>query len=336
VLWSSRKAGTPVVLVCLTLFPDVTQSMLIAAPNRLTATECDGRRENMFPETTAGTLSLMEPDECSARSMRLSDFVAYVDESGSGGPVFVVGSLLAKPDQWSLFVDCWQGVLAAPPAIPDFHLTESHGLSPESYQQKIETLIGVINAYVLRGDLVVIHAEQYKAIFAKKIGITRDTPEFQGYITIMAQVASYMKTVEEKIEFIFDYIDDTHFLEVLEAHRKFKEICPFPAVREKFGSDPIRGDDKLLLPLQAADLWTGLMRRSYEGDKPAQSLLKKIDITNTCMVFDEPTLLKHWNGSVSQIPDLALRLELGVFYEPRKQRSARLASARKRLKSTPG
>jgi hypothetical protein len=266
--------------------------------------------------------------------MRLSDFVAYVDESGRGGPVFVVGSLLAKPDQWSLFVDRWQGVLAAPPAIPDFHLTERHGLSPKHYQQKIESLIEVINEHILRGDLVVIHVEQYNAIFAKKISVTRDTPEFQGYVWIMAQAASYMQTSGGEIEFVFDYMDDTHFLEVLEAYRKFKEICPFPAVRERFGSDPIRGDDKVILPLQAADLWAGLMRRSYEGDKAAQRLLKKIEITDTCAVLDEPTLLKHWSRSVSQIPDLALGLEVGAFYEGRKRRSARLATPRKLLTST--
>jgi hypothetical protein len=121
----------------------------------------------------------------------------------------------------------------------------------------------------------------------------------------------------------------------VEAHRKFNEICPFPAVRERFGPDPIRGDDKVILPLQAADLWVGLMRRSYEGDKAAQRLLKKIEITDTCTVLDESTLLKHWNRSVSQLPDLALGLELGAFHEQRQQRSARLASARKRLKPAP-
>ena len=248
----------------------------------------------------------------------------------------MVGSLLGKPDQWSLFGDCWQGVLATPPAIPDFHLTECHGLSSEDYQHKIEALIGVINAHVLRGDLVITHAEQYKTIFSKKMGITRDTPEFQGYIWIMAQVAYYMKIAEGKINFIFDYMDDTHFLTVVEAHRKFKEVCPFPAARQRFGSDPIRGDDKILLPLQAADLWVGLMRRSYDGDKAAQSLLKKIAITDTLTVLDEATLLKHWNGSVSQMPDLAIGLELGAFYEGKKRRSARLAPARKLLRSTSG
>jgi hypothetical protein len=263
----------------------------------------------------------------------LSNFVAYVDESGSGGPVFVVGSLLAKLDQWSSFIVCWRSVLATAPAIPDFHLTESHGLSPENYHQKIEALIEVINAHVSRGDLVLIHAEQYKSIFAKKIGVTRDTPEFQGYITIMAQVASYMKTSQGKIDFVFDYMDNTHFLEVIEAHREFRKICPFPAVRERFGSDPVRGDDKLILPLQAADLWVGLMRRSYEGNKSAQSLLKKINICDTCTVLDEPTLRKHWNRSLSQIPDLALGLRVGAFYEGKKQRSARLAPARKLLKA---
>jgi hypothetical protein len=271
--------------------------------------------------------------EAVTQATDVSEFVAYVDESGNGGRVLVVGSLLAEPDQWSVFVDCWRGVLAAPPAIPDFHLIDRHGLLPDDYTRKIESLIKIINEHVLRGDLVIIHAEQYKAIFANKIGITRDTPEFQGYITIMAQVTSYMKTAEGKISFIFDYMDDTRFLEVVEAHRKFKDVCPFPAVREKFGPDPTRGNDKRLLPLQAADLWVGLMRRGYEGDKDAQALLKKINIPDTCTVLNEATMLKHWNRSVSQISDLAFGLEVGAYYERKKRRSARLADARRILKS---
>jgi hypothetical protein len=77
------------------------------------------------------------------------------------------------------------------------------------------------------------------------------------------------------------------------------------------------------------------MRRSYAGDKAAQSLLKKIAITDTCRVLDEATLLKHWNRSVSQMPDLTIGLELGAFYEGKKRRSARLAPARQHLRSTP-
>ena len=95
-------------------------------------------RENMPSETAIETLSRMDCDGARQGGRGLSDFVAYVDESGSGGPVFVVGSLLAKPDQWSSFIYRWQGVLAAPPAIPDFHLTERHGLSPENYHKKLK------------------------------------------------------------------------------------------------------------------------------------------------------------------------------------------------------
>jgi hypothetical protein len=94
----------------------------------------------------------MERRGRSEGARNLSDFVAYVDESGSGGPVFVVGSLLAKPDQWSLFVDRWGDVLAAPPAIPDFHLTESHGLSSENYRQKIDFPIELKQAVQLERE----------------------------------------------------------------------------------------------------------------------------------------------------------------------------------------
>ena len=151
-------------------------------------------------------------------------YVAYIDESGTSGPVFVVGALLAKPDRWLAFADEWRTVLAAPPAIPRFHLSDPQGLSPEDHQRKIDELTKVINKYVERGDLVVIHVDQYKAIFGRKIGITRDNPLFQGYIHMMAQCACFLPDTGAKIDLVFDYIDNTHYLEVLDVHRRFKQI----------------------------------------------------------------------------------------------------------------
>src|SRR2546421_6987084 len=76
------------------------------------------------PEPIVETLSLMEPRARPERIKRLSDFVAYVDESGNGGPVFVAGSLFAQPGQGAVVPHRWRGGFAAPPAPPDFSPTQ--------------------------------------------------------------------------------------------------------------------------------------------------------------------------------------------------------------------
>jgi hypothetical protein len=115
----------------------------------------------------------------------------------------------------------------------------------------------------------------------------------------------FLPDTDAKIELVFEYIDNTHYLEVLDVHRRFKRIFLLPDIKERFGREPSRGDDKRVLPLQAADLWVGLMRRAYEGDKNAAISVKKFEIPSKCFVYDEPTLMAYWNNSKQKIPDLA-------------------------------
>jgi hypothetical protein len=259
-------------------------------------------------------------------------YVAYVDESGNGGPVFAVGGLLAKPDQWRRFSDQWQSVLDARPSIPHFKFSNRQALSIQEHRAKIDALIEVINGgLVERGDLILVHVAQYKAFFGEKMGATYDNPFYQGYVHVMQQSALHLPDPEGKIDFVFDMIDDTQYLELLKAHRRFKEICPNQDVKRRFGREPVRGDDEEVLPLQAADLWVGLMRRSYEGDNNSADLLNEITITNRCFVWDEPHLQQLLVNLQTDIP----LIESGIFYESPKRRSSRLAPARNLLRRKP-
>jgi hypothetical protein len=259
-------------------------------------------------------------------------YVSYVDESGKGGPVFVVGGLTAKADpSWLDFSTEWRRILDLPPCIPYFHLSESQGLSEEEHDRKITALIELINCFVERGDLLVIHVEQYKAFFRGKIGTTFDNPFHQGYIHIFQQCAVELPDPNGKVDFVFDQLGDTEYLELLSAYRTFKEICPNPAVKKRFGEEPIRRNDEIVLPLQASDLFAGLMRRAYEGDRVSFSYLKKITIDNRAFQWDERALGELYAKSQARAPGLGLEL----FYEGKKMRSKRLGDARKLLRSAP-
>ena len=255
-------------------------------------------------------------------------YVGYIDESGKGGPVFVVGALTATPDRWKAFSEEWQSILDTPPRLPYFHLSDPQGLSPQSIAHKVARFIEVINASVERGDLVLIHVEQYKAFFARKATATRDQPFHQGYVHIMQQCALHLPNPNSTIDLVFDEIDDTSYLELVVAYHRFKKICPDPAVAARFGAEPIRRKDEFVLPLQAADLWVGLMRRTYEGDSPAAGDLKKIKVPNRAFIWDEPNLRKLQASSEAHTPGFGL----GHFYEDKKERSKRLKPARKKLR----
>jgi len=233
-------------------------------------------------------------------------YVAHIDESGKGGPVFTVGGLSAKAEQWMIFSDQWQHVLDEAPSIPFFKYSDRQGLSEQAHHKKIDGLIEIINSLVARGDLGLIHVGQYKAFFRGKIGATFDNPFHQGYMHIITQCAIHLPDPNGKIDFVFDQIDDTQYLELLDAYRRFKEICPDPAVKRRFGQEPIRRDDKEVLPLQAADLWAGLMRHAYEGDRGAAAYLKKITVPNRCFVWDEEQLAELWGRSKARTPQLGL------------------------------
>ncbi len=193
-------------------------------------------------------------------------YVSYIDESGKGGAVFVVGGLTAKADpNWLKFSDAWDEVLAVKPTIPHFHLSDPQGLSDDEHWHKIYGLIAVINRFAERGDVLAIHVGQYKRFFGGRIGVTYDNPFQTGYVSMFQQCAFMLPDPNGKVDFIFDYMPDTEYLEVLAAYRTFKMVCPDPAVRARFSEEPIRRNDEEVRPLQAADLLAGLFRRAYEG-----------------------------------------------------------------------
>lgn len=254
-------------------------------------------------------------------------FVSHVDESGKGGPVFVSAGVTAKAESWLDFSDAWDAVLKTPPEIPFFHLAELQGLSKEEHKKKIDLLIPVINSFVERADLMVIDVPSYKSFFQGKMGITYDNPFMHGYMGTMQQISLELPDPASKVEFIFDEMTDTEYLELLSAYRNFVKDCPNPAVKERFSGEPQRRNDKIVLPLQAADLIAGSMLRAYQGDR--ESLGRKMTITDRAVEWNKERLEELFSYSSARAPGI----ESGIFYEDRKTRSSRLATARELLRA---
>jgi Protein of unknown function (DUF3800) len=255
-------------------------------------------------------------------------FVAYVDESGKGEPIFVVGALTATTEQWNVLSEEWLTTLRAAPEIPAFHLSDRQGLSRDEHNRKIDGLIPIINARVARGDLNVVMTDVYRALYQRMFSATMDSPFHFAYVATFQQCAIEIPDPDSKIDFVFDEMDRTQHAELLHAFDSFRAACPSEDVKRRFNAVPALRDDVDTPPLQAADLWAGIMRRAtVTQDEEAKARLRQFTITNRAFLWDENTLLEHWRRQIERTPELLT----GKLYEDRKGRSNRLKSVRARL-----
>ena len=260
--------------------------------------------------------------------LMLSMYRAFCDESGKGSPAFVVGGLTAKQDRWLAFADRWQAVLDAAPRIPHFHYSQRQGLTPTQHQEKIDALIPVVNEFAERGDLIVVDVAAYKRIYANTIGATYDQPFHFGYVAIFLQIAGRIADPNAKINFVFDELDDTHLVELRSAHRHFTAACPVEEVKRRFGALPTTENDEQLSPLQAADLWVGIMRRAALRDQQATKDLYRFTIPNQCSLFDGERIAKLWADLKAHVKEMGIEK---IRYEDHAARSKRIAPDKREL-----
>jgi hypothetical protein len=259
--------------------------------------------------------------------------VSYLDESDKGGPFFTVGALMAKAeDQWLVFSDLWQSVLDAPPAIPHFHFSKTQGLAEAAHWAKIDAFIEIINNIEPLGALQLIHTNDFRELYGGKVSATYNNPCHMGYIAAIQQCATWQLAPGSVIDWVFDQIDDTAYLEILASYRHFKKTCLDKDVVTRLGQDPICRDDQKVLPLQAADLFAGLWRRAYQGDDKAKRRYERMEVPCNPVVWDKNKLAQVWKANVAINP----ALPTGKLYEEGKARSARLADARKALRRAEG
>ena len=221
-------------------------------------------------------------------------------------------------------------MLDTKPSIQFFHFADKQRLSDGDHWKKVDAFIEIINDVQPRGTLQLIHTSAYQEFYQGKMNATHDSPFQMGYVAAFQTLANWYVDPDDVIDWVFDEMDDTQYLEILASYRRFKAYCG-PAVARRLGQEPIRGNDENLKPLQAADLLAGLWRRTYLGDDKARKYFKKIDIPLNPIVWDKAMLSEVWEKNLAANPDLPT----GRFYEGRKERSARLSGARARLRTPP-
>lgn len=207
----------------------------------------------------------------------------YIDDSGKNDPpVFVLAGFIAKPDQWIAFSDRWNAALAKPPAMAYFKMVEARrkrgefkGLSAQDRDDRLLELALIIKEHAMLGISVSIPHAAYEKVYTGKMMPWFDTPYNLAFFLVMAAAQKYLSALgnNDEIEFIFD--------RSLEYEKHLAKSFPtvlagMPAeIAARFSTNPAFIDDKLAVPLQAADLLAWHIRRSWRDEEEG---LRKLSV----------------------------------------------------------
>ena len=208
---------------------------------------------------------------------RIMALSAYVDDSGSepGAQIFVLGGVVLPNAWWeNQFCPDWSVVLGASPAVPYFKASEvwDHKKGPfrdftdDQRKQKINALSEVICGLHPLALSVSVRWEDFLA-FKEAVALpvwAQDPYFFLFYrLLVLAIQFGQRESNPTPIDFIFDEQNDA-WKQVKGWYAQFQLRLP-PEFLALLGKEPEKGDEKICLPLQAADLFAWYTRRDALG-----------------------------------------------------------------------
>jgi Protein of unknown function (DUF3800) len=245
----------------------------------------------------------------------------WLDDSGKGQmPAFVLAGYFAPLDNWSDFSDAWKPLLAKKPRPLEYlKYYEAFGLrhqfkgwTVDDRDARLLEFVPLISKASGQGIAFVIDHAAFDVI-------VRDAPEtpfknpytlayFLSLTTILPVVQDAFAFTFEKLEIIFDE-GVVHPREAEAAYQHLFTLAPHLAATLA-DTKPRFENDKLQMPLQAADLLAGCARADHDPDlkydrvrkSPVFSALR--DIT-TALVTVDGDAMQYWRDRVEKgIPRL--------------------------------
>jgi hypothetical protein len=196
---------------------------------------------------------------------------AFIDDSGSGGDSewYVLAGYLGTVDGWNSFHDQWKQVLLEHPRIEYFKSSEAEslrsdgqwaGVSKEQRDAKIDRLIEVVGRCSRRAICARMRQRVYDELVKGEIPPVWDSPYYFLFPSVIAASINIERLDGEAdpVDFVFDS-DEKH-------EKGSKRLLPsLLPMQSYYGSlvNMIYGDEKKVLPLQAADLLAWQTRRAF-------------------------------------------------------------------------
>lgn len=216
------------------------------------------------------------------KEWQLMALQAFIDESGSepSSRHFVLGGFIANTEQWSNFSDEWKAALGITPELRYFKMSEAFGLANEfnknrgwterARDERLDLLIATIRKYVRIRVHISLRNDDFgrfiRDIPTPERRASVNSPYFMcchSLILNVAAVQSTLKSDGRPLDYIFDSGSlGQKALEHWPTTLKIMEVQS-PVLRPFVGAAPILRDEKQFLPLQAADLYVGQLRRFF-------------------------------------------------------------------------
>jgi hypothetical protein len=198
---------------------------------------------------------------------------AYSDDSASSEDEesLVLAAYVHRATTWTSFSDDWKPALDANPAIEYFKMSEAESLKGQflgwdrtDVDKKISALADVIVEYEPWSIASRVSRRDFDDIMAPVVPYDIRTPYFSCFYALIINLAKWHAHMglSLPVDFIFDEQGKIG-AEAVVWYEYIKSIQP-PEVAKLLGSSPVFKDDKLILPLQAADLLAWHLRRSGE------------------------------------------------------------------------
>jgi hypothetical protein len=190
----------------------------------------------------------------------------------------VLGGFISSIEKWERFSDAWAAELAAPPAIRLYknsqamsRTDEFAGWSYTDVQNKVSRLVAIIVSHVMyRIHVSINHTEFEKFMKFNEFEILTD-PYYTLFLSIIGMVIIALDKQDERhpVSFIFDEQGSIGFkaLEMARIINQNVRLHFTESEAQLLVGLPTFADDKQMMPLQAADLYAGNVRRVYLDNK---------------------------------------------------------------------
>lgn len=244
---------------------------------------------------------------------------AYIDDSKSdfGDRYLILAGYVNTAEMWARFSDAWYEELHRSPAIDYMKMVEAfgrngqfRGWTEEDRDQKIEDLARIIRHFKPISIHASISQRQVQEIIKPVAPYGMASAYSLCFQSIIVPIATYQSRRRDLMQVPIDFIFDNQEglgNETRELYQSVRAMQP-KSVQKVLSREPLFRDDKLVMPLQAADMLAWHIRRHYErGDPGAFPVPKMLSSDGQHSAYDMPeSLLKHLASQFAQVPGAAL------------------------------
>jgi hypothetical protein len=203
-------------------------------------------------------------------------YQAYIDDSIGTDGTYVLAGHIATTEQWAEFSQEWKALLrfGTLDKTGDYHFHMVEMAQSEERMERVIAFRRIIEKYAILSIAIKVNVNDLKAaihrIYVHGFDINFTHYKHPFIFSLFGLMRTFNENrikfdhlipAHEPVHFFFD--ESEHRRLVTSTWRRFTKSIP-DDWRHLYESTPNFGDDKVHLPLQAADLWAWWVRKRYE------------------------------------------------------------------------